>query len=220
MVGVDVPREREVALAVPGSTLLLEARFQPGSAGSSVIAPPHPLLGGSLDSPVVNEIAFGLHRAGVASLRFNWRGVGASSGHATDDAEAAFADFSAALSWIEASCDGPLTLAGYSFGAVTAIRVALSNVACARLVLVAPPVAMLEDIDLGELSRPVTVIVGDADDLAPTAALARQVQRIPRARLEVVRDDNHFFSRGRLAEVSELVRLALLDDATSIELDS
>ena len=59
----------------------------PGNAWGSVIAPPHPLYGGSMDSPVVNEVAWASARSGVAAVRFNWRGVGASTGVPSGEAQ-------------------------------------------------------------------------------------------------------------------------------------
>ena len=70
----------EIQPIVPGSRL--EGLYTPADApvGGAVIAPPHPLYGGSMDSPVVTELAQACARADFASLRFNWRGAGASAG--------------------------------------------------------------------------------------------------------------------------------------------
>ena len=78
-----------VPIVVPGSGLVLEGVWQKGEGRGAVIAPPHPEYGGSLESPVVSEVAYALYKAGVASLRFNWRGVGASQGAISGDAAAA-----------------------------------------------------------------------------------------------------------------------------------
>jgi alpha/beta superfamily hydrolase len=217
---VEVPREREVSLAVPGTTLVLEGRYQPGRGrGAAVVAPPHPLMGGSLDSPVVNEIAFGLHLAGVASIRFNWRGVGQSTGRATDDPTAARADYRAALDWLAETESGPYIGAGYSFGAVTAWRLTEDEPRIERLILVAPPAAMLRDVALERACSKVHVLAAEHDELSNVAELGREVRRAGDIRIDVVMGENHFFSQGHLSEVSELVRLALLDDGRSIDLD-
>ena len=67
-----------------------------GRRGAAVIAPPHPLYGGRLDNPVVIALADGLRAAGLATLCFNFRGVGGSSGHASGAAADADADYRAA----------------------------------------------------------------------------------------------------------------------------
>ena len=93
--------ERAIAIAAPGGTsLALEGIFVAGlddDAVGVVIAAPHPLYGGSMDSPAVNEIAYAAGKAGLASLRFNWRGVGASAGAISGEADDADADYRAAL---------------------------------------------------------------------------------------------------------------------------
>jgi pimeloyl-ACP methyl ester carboxylesterase len=123
-----VARGEEKSIAIAGAGgLALEGVFAPGedaAAPGAVIAPPHPLYGGSMDSPVLEEVAWALRRAGCASLRFNWRGVGASGGATSGEARDADADYAAALEHLEETVSGPLIGAGYSFGAATAVRVA------------------------------------------------------------------------------------------------
>ena len=84
--------ERAATIAVPEGPVLegLQLPVQ-GSLGGAVIAPPHPLYGGSMESPVVSEIALACEHAGLDSLRFNWRGVGASQGAQSGDADLATA---------------------------------------------------------------------------------------------------------------------------------
>ncbi|HKX46761.1 MAG TPA: hypothetical protein VJP77_08665, partial [Planctomycetota bacterium] len=58
-----------------GEGLALEGLFvpiEPGTRGGAVIAAPHPLMGGSMESPVVTELAHACQRSGRGSLRFNW----------------------------------------------------------------------------------------------------------------------------------------------------
>ena len=127
--------ERPATIALPpgvpgdeasGEDLVLEGLHVPSpeasDGGGAVIAPPHPLYGGSMESPVVTEIAHACERAGLASLRFNWRGVGASAGAVTGDADVGVKDYAASLDWIEDTVEGVITACGYSFGAATAVR--------------------------------------------------------------------------------------------------
>src|SRR5262245_15907211 len=120
-------KEQMSPVPVPGTHLVLEGVWQKGSGRGAVIAPPHPEYGGSLENPVVSELAYGLYKAGIASLRFNWRGVGASQGSRTGDWAAAEADYLAAVEQVATTTGSPVLAAGYSFGAATALRVALRD---------------------------------------------------------------------------------------------
>src|SRR5437660_6831001 len=116
--------EKEIALQA-GEGVCLEARVGliEGARGGLVICHPHPLYGGDMDNPVVvraQEVCAGL---GLATLRFNFRGVGASGGvHAGGVGEQD--DASAALDTLAKSiAGGVLAIAGYSFGARIAAQV-------------------------------------------------------------------------------------------------
>jgi alpha/beta superfamily hydrolase len=210
------PRQDErmiaIALRAPEEGAL-EGVYQAGHAGNpcgSVIAPPHPLYGGSMDSPVVNEIAFASARAGIAAVRFNWRGVGASTGCASGDPRDADADYAAALAYVAESVPGKVVACGYSFGAATAVRAAHLHPRIGRVLLVAPPASLLEPSALRDLGRPTLVVTGADDRLAPAEALAEELEAVPFARLEVVAGADHFFVSG-LAELSRLAFAWLRD---------
>ena len=209
---VTVWKEQAVAVEVasdegaPG--LVLEAVWQAGSRRGAVIAPPHPLYGGSLENPVVNEVAFGLHKRDVPSLRFNWRGVGASQGVPTDDPAAAGADYLAAVDHMAASVTGPLIGCGYSFGAATAVRAALRDTRIQSLVLVAPPLMMVEALPLDELEIPIHAIGGGEDQFAPSAPLSAALAQLPNAKLEVLPGIDHFFVSGGLADIARFASAA------------
>ena len=194
-----------VTVPVEGEGLVLDAVWQSGKESAAVIAPPHPLYGGSLDHPVCNEIAFALYEQGFASLRFNWRGVGASQGVPTGDAGAAERDYRAALDHVYATLPGPITAAGYSFGAATALAAAQHDERIGALLLVAPPAAMLRELSLERFTGPIRVIVGALDDFAPADELAELFEGLAGARLHVIPKVDHYFTTGGLAELSELV---------------
>jgi alpha/beta superfamily hydrolase len=174
----------------------------------AIIAAPHPLYGGSMDSPVVSELAYAAYRAGVASLRFNWRGVGASAGAASGDLRHGALDAAAALGQIAATVTGPLTALGYSFGAAALVRLAaiarseptLSAQAAwprvQRLVLVAPPPSLLDVGALGAFRGALLVIAAADDAIAPAPALERVAAALPEARCIIVPEADHFFGVG------------------------
>ena len=202
-------KEQAVTVEVPGAGIVLEAVWQAGPRGGSVVAPPHPLYGGSIENPVVNDIAYGLHRADMPSLRFNWRGVNASQGEPTGEPDAAQADYAAALAHLADSAQPPLVGAGYSFGAAAAVAVALADRRIERLVLVAPPVAMLESLDLSRLEIPLHVIVGGEDPFAPADRLWQVLEPAGETKLEVLPGADHFFAAGGLSQIAEFVAAAV-----------
>ncbi len=194
-----------VTVPVEDEGLVLEGVWQNGERGA-VVAPPHPLYGGSFDNPVVNEIAYALHRLGQASLRFNWRGVGASQGVATGDWGAAECDYRAALDHVVATVGAPVTAAGYSFGAAVALRLALRDERISDLVLVAPPIQMIKSLDLESFEGPIRVLVGAHDEIAQAAELAEFFLPRAGARVGVIENADHFFVHGGLAELSTLIQ--------------
>ena len=207
--------DKMIAIAVPGAAWALEGIFT-GVAGAepggAVVAAPHPLYGGSMDSPVVAELAWACQSAGYATVRFNWRGVGASGSEVSGDPALADADYAAALAYLEETASGPILAAGYSFGAAAAVRVASRSPRVRRLVLVSPPPALLDSDALAGFRGSALVVVGSGDSFAPTAELAQLLGESDRRRLEVIPGADHFFASG-LADVSRLAR-AWLDEGS------
>jgi len=204
---VPKPEEQAVVIALGDGTLALEGFYLAGAgpdAGGAVIAAPHPLYGGSMESPVVNEIAYACQRAGLASLCFNWRGVGASAGEPSGEAADADADYAAAALHLEETVSGPLVAAGYSFGAAAALRVGVQHPRVRRLLLVSPPPALLDTAALEGFRGAVLMLTGEHDAIAPARALEDLAASLPRATFRVVADADHFFMTG-LGEISRAV---------------
>jgi alpha/beta superfamily hydrolase len=175
-----------------------------GDARGAVIAPPHPLYGGHLESPVVGEVAHSCAKVGAATLRFNWRGVGASAGERSGEAGAADADYAAALLHMAETVSGPLLACGYSFGAATALRVGVRHPRVERLILVCPPASMIDPADVEGFGGRTLWVAGGRDELAPAAPLAELVGGSHRHRLELIPEADHFFMDG-LAPLGRIV---------------
>jgi alpha/beta superfamily hydrolase len=206
-------RREERAVTVPvgdaAEGLVLDALYvapDPAleDAGGAVIAPPHPLYGGSMDSPVVAELSWALSRGGLATLRFDWRGVGASAGRPSGDAEDARADYAAALDQLAESVSGRLVAAGYSFGAAAAVRASAQTPRVRALVLVAPPPAMLDRKLLAARPLDVLILAGERDGIAPAAELDSIARELTRARVVTIAQADHFFGAG-LGELGRAV---------------
>jgi alpha/beta superfamily hydrolase len=206
-------RPVEKAVAVPGRRgepalggVFLNASGEP--RGGAVVAPPHPLYGGSMDHPVVNELSWACSSAGFASLRFDWRGVGASTGTPSGEAADADADYGAALDHIGETVEGAIVACGYSFGAGAAVRASAGRPRVRRLVLVAPVPALIDAAALRGFGGSVLAISGARDALAPPDAVEALLAPAAEARLVVIPDADHFFGVG-LAAISRAVTESL-----------
>jgi alpha/beta superfamily hydrolase len=184
----------------------LEAIYLPpaeGVTGGVVLAPPHPMYGGSLESPVLTELAFASTKAGLASIRFNWRGIGASAGAPSGSAADADDDYGSALDHLAETVAGPLVAGGYSVGAAAAVRAVATSPRVTRLVLVAPPPALVSPASISASGRRTLVLAGEYDRIAPARELRDAFERTPRVELHVIPHADHFFAEG-LAEVGRL----------------
>ena len=168
----------------------------PEPVGAAVIAPPHPLMGGSMESPVLTEVAWACGKADVSSLRFNWRGVGASAGEPSAEESVADGDFAAALDFQAETVAAPLVACGYSFGAAAALRAGLSRPDIQRLILVAPPTSLLPANALSEFRGQIFIAAGEHDEWVDVSVLSEQLAHAPAGRLEVIPDCDHFFMNG------------------------
>lgn len=180
----------------------------------AVICHPHPLYGGSMDNNVVNAVAQTLQETGHSTLRFNFRGVGASEGShggGTDEVE----DVRAAISFVrEKSSDSmPVVLSGYSFGSWVAASALAGEDSVSHLILVAPPTSMFDfsmlASDGGERAR--HFIVGDRDQFCDLDILRGVYDRLPEPKsMKVVPGADHSWF-GREKALAEAVGEAMAD---------
>ena len=164
-----------------GDLTLVGVLHRPEGSGLPGVAVchPHPLYGGNMENNVVLALCRGLAEAGIAALRFNFRGVEGSGGSygagfgERQDAGAAL-EFLAALPEVDA---GRLGLAGYSFGALVALGVSAEGL---RVVAaVSPPSGGLDPASV-RVRVPTLLISGDRDDIAPAHRLPEIAERLGR----------------------------------------
>jgi hypothetical protein len=204
-------------LTLPGPAGELEAalheREAPSHELTAVVCHPHPSFGGTLHSKVVHRVASTLHDLGADVLRFNYRGVGRSQG-AYDEGRGELEDARAAVRWMRARYPGARTwLAGFSFGAWIAARLAASDPSIERLILVAPPVKRSGFDVLRHCAVPKLVIQGMADTTCPPQDLEQEFPHWAEPKTLVrVPDATHFFDR-QLAALGQAVEQALGDAA-------
>ncbi|WP_454905293.1 alpha/beta hydrolase [Variovorax gossypii] len=181
-------------------------RDQPAEAprGVAVIAHPHPLFSGTMDNKVVQTLARAFVASGWTSVRFNFRGVGASEG-VHDEGRGELEDMLNVVGQL--APEGPLAIAGFSFGAFVASgavarlwaerdvrQIVLVGTAAARNVVAPLPV---------EAHERALVIHGEADDTVALSAVMdwARPQSLP---VTVIPGGGHFF-HGQLPLLKSLV---------------
>ena len=193
-------------VSIPGPEVTLEGRFLPGAAGPGVvITHPHPLFGGSMNNNVVYAVERAFHSRGWATLCFNFRGVGRSTG-SYGNGEAEVADVTAALDFLRDRTAGPHYLAGYSFGAFVVGRALLDGLAAAGALLISPPVAFMEMSWLPEVPHLKLIVAGDRDEIAPLLDLQTMLAAVePPVPLVVIKGADHFYG-GREDKLFQVLR--------------
>lgn len=198
--------EQDLVVEVPGGPRL-EARIGLVSPcrGGLVLCHPHPLYGGDMENPVVVRAAEVAREVGLSTLRFNFRGVGASEG-AHDKGRGEQDDARASLAALRRhGPGGPLGLAGYSFGAHVSSRVAAAGSDLAALGLIAPPLAMFSFEGLDPSRRSVLIAAGTRDQYCPIEDLDRLAATLPDGTVQRIDGADHFFF-GKLFPLGETVR--------------
>lgn len=201
---MNLRTERLEVAGPAGALQVLRDHPEAAPRGVAVIAHPHPLFGGTMDNKVVQTLARAFVQAGWTAVRFNFRGVGASAG-SYDEGRGETQDL---LAVVEALApQGPLALAGFSFGAFVTVQavqalwgpreiehVVLVGTATARFAVPALP---------PECRERAFVIHGEQDDTVPLAATLdwARPQSLP---VTVVPGVEHFF-HGQLPLLKNLV---------------
>ena len=194
-------------LALTGAAGRIQAlRDDPAGTpvGVAVIAHPHPLFGGTMDNKVVQTLARAFVQSGWTAIRFNFRGVGESEGQHDDGAGEA--DDLAALVR-QVAPDGPLALAGFSFGAFVtaqALQTLWSERDVRKIVLVGTAASRFDVPHLpAEAHERALVIHGEQDDTVALSSVLdwARPQTLP---VTVVPGVEHFF-HGKLPVLKSLV---------------
>lgn len=172
--------------------------------GCAVVCHPHPQHGGTMHNKVAHTLARAFVRLGFRTLRFNFRGTEASEG-SYDEGDGELDDALAAAAWLRAGgCDGPLWIAGFSFGAAIAVRAA-EPARVDGVVAVAPAIYRFARGVARMPDCPFLVIQGDEDELVDVQETIEWVHGLePGPELLVMPGAEHFF-HGRLVELRDAV---------------
>jgi alpha/beta superfamily hydrolase len=164
--------------------------------GIAVICHPQPLQGGTMHNKVVTMVEHALRESGLDTVRFNFRGTGASAG-VYDEGNGEGDDLAAVVAWARRMRPGDaLWLAGFSFGSYVSIRNA-ARLQAAALVSVAPPVGRRALGAIADLPTcPWLVVQGEVDEVVEPQAVFDWIDSLQH-KPELVRmpDTGHFFHR-------------------------
>ena len=167
-----------------------------GSWPGVVVCHHHPQRGGDMNSPVVVAMTRALPKAGIAALRFNFRGAGNNEGShdrgagEVDDAAAAVAF----LTLHDRVRAGGVGIAGYSFGAWMALEVAAHGGLVQAVASVACPAVPFNALGAVEMVPPKLLVCGDADHDFPVGQFAFLAKRYTDPKqVEILHGADHFF---------------------------
>ena len=202
---------RETPLMIAGPSGQLEALWldTPDARGVALICHPNPVQGGTMLNKVVSTLQRTARDAGLITLRFNYRGVGASAG-SHDMASGEVDDAEAAITWLrEKHPSLPITLLGFSFGGFVAAslggRLEAKGEKLAHLFMVAAAVMRLRDEDVLPQDCPLTLIQPETDEVVDPQTVYNWSAALKRPHeLLKVAECGHFF-HGKLTDLKDLV---------------
>ena len=165
--------------------------------GAAVVCHPHPIHGGTMHTKAVYRAAQALNDAGLVTLRFNFRGVGASTG-SFDEGIGEREDLEAALDWLEREYPTlPLFAGGFSFGSMVALSVGVDDERVVALFGLGLPV----DKDaydysfLKQTEKPILVVQGENDEFGSGETVSKLLDALG-THITLVRipGSDHFFT--------------------------
>jgi hypothetical protein len=173
---------------------------------AAVVCHPHPLHGGTMHNKVVFRAAKAALQAGLPTLRFNFRGVGKSTGSFSDGIGER-EDVTAALDYLGTRFPAvPVCIIGFSFGAIVGLRVGASDPRVAALVGLGVPVASTNMDFLRGVLKPKLIIQGTRDQFGSRAQVESFYAMLAEPKqLYWVKNADHFFT-GKLEEVQRAIR--------------
>lgn len=193
--------EEQLLIQGPAGDLEIRVTRADNARAVAVICHPHPLHGGTMHNKVVSTLMRAARDLEASTIRFNFRGVGQSAGeHAGGVGEVG--DCKAVIDWAVSEFAGlPLWLMGFSFGGYVAAAAACAQSSWPQaVVLVAPSVERQPFADLMPLPGPVSVMMGEADEVVAPEAVFGLLEGQSGVTMQRFADTGHFF-HGKLVEL-------------------
>ena len=174
-----------------------------GAAGV-VICHPHPLMGGSMHNNVVETVRDVFSSCDYSTLRFNFRGVGESTG-CYDEGRGEKQDITSACEFIKSQGVEKITLVGYSFGAWVCCRLLADKPSLiGSAILISPPQKYFDFDWMGLEDAVEFIICGARDPFCDVDDLRKKAEDI-HSKLTILRVADHFYA-GQEADLAEHLR--------------
>jgi alpha/beta superfamily hydrolase len=150
-----------------------------------------------MHTKAVFRAAQGLADAGIAGLRFNFRGVGTSTG-SYEEGIGEKDDVAAALDWLEEEHPRlPLVAGGFSFGSMVSVGYAVGDPRVVALFAVGIPVRLYDYTFLKGAAKPVLIVQGEDDEFGSGTEVESAVAELgPHVTLVRIPEADHYFSKG------------------------
>jgi len=176
-----------------------------------IVSHPHPLHGGDMYNNVVEAVCMVYQEKGYSTLRFNFRGVGQSEGE-YDEGIGEQDDVEAALVYFADLGKKELDLVGYSFGSWVNALGLNKYKKVKRVIMVSPPVDLLDFSSLAYNQKIKLVISGSEDEIADWKSIKKMIPGWNHeAALKVIQGADHFYW-GKTDELEEIIHEFLEQD--------
>ena len=191
--------KRQVVSIPSNEGVILQGQFIDVSTKTGVVlCHPHPLYGGSMENNVLFAAEESLVSLGMSCLRFNFRGVGKSTGRFGKGIEEAYDVISACTFVRETNPEMQVHVVAYSFGVFAFLHATSRGLHVDSSVLVSPPLSAMDFTDLLVPQTRTAVIVGDRDEYCHQNQLDEWLNNQPggllRTQKFILEDTDHFYS--------------------------
>ncbi len=196
-----------------------------------LLCPPHPHLGGDMENNVITELGKVLAENGFATLRFNYRGVGCSESKLNniaevyeywetilnnDDCSDAIVDAASAINYLESTVGTKkMFIAGYSFGAVVAMRLSVMNENIKAFAAISTPFGRFDTAFLSDCKKPKLFFCADNDFVASLEEVDKGMLNISEPKiLDIMNDCDHFYIDKEIEIANKVLKFFNLNTPT------
>jgi uncharacterized protein len=199
---------KEERIYTKNNDLIIEGMLNRSAADKGVIiCHPHSLMGGSMHNNVVEAIRDAFAAEKYTTMRFNFRGVGGSTG-IFDEGKGEQEDILAVCKYLQSIGILEISFAGYSFGAWVGAKVMeRADYPFAAVIFISPPVSYF-DFPFPKLTNKINMIIcGDNDQFCDLKVLKEQIINL-NTELKIIPDTDHFYLH-REKELSNILCASL-----------